>query len=188
MSSSGSKHELRAFMRGELARHGIEERAAASKRACEHALLASQYTSAKTLLLYMAMSVEADPAQIAYAALAANKRVVYPRCVEGNRLELYEGDTIGFTANKYGILEPDPSSASRVSPTELDMIIVPGVAFDKDRMRLGHGAGYYDRLFNEVQPHTFKLGFAFSWQLVEAVPSQAHDVRMDAVVTENGIL
>ncbi len=186
MNSDISKRELRALMR--KAQRERTQCAAASEKACAAVLEMKPYARAQTLLLYMAMQTEIDPAKIAKAALASGKRVVYPRCAEGNSLELYIDDVSAFEKNSYGILEPVPGRARRVTADEIDMVIVPGMAFDKQKARLGHGAGYYDRLFDKLRPDTFKLGFAFSWQIVDKVPTEAHDISMDAVVTDEGII
>lgn len=188
MNSDISKRELRALMRKAQRAHSLDECAAASEKACAAVLDMERYARAKTLLLYMAMPTEIDPSIIAEAALASGKRVAYPRCIEGNLLELYMGDVAAFEKNSYGILEPVPGRAQRIAAGEIDMAIVPGMAFDREKARLGHGAGYYDRLFDKLRPDAFKLGFAFSWQIADKVPTEPHDISMDSVATDEGII
>ena len=71
-----------------------------------------------------------------------------------------------------------------MTPESFDLVIVPGVAFDRQGGRLGYGKGYYDRFLD--QSHAFRLALAFDFQLLETVPTEIHDVPMDGILTENG--
>ena len=83
---------------------------------------------------------------------------------------------------------PEPEKAAIASGADVDMVIVPGVAFDEQGNRLGHGCGYYDRLLSGFREGpAFKLGIAFAYQVVESLPALPHDVIMDAVATERGL-
>ena len=73
-------------------------------------------------------------------------------------------------------------------PETIDLVLVPGLAFSKDRRRLGRGGGFFDRLLGERASDAFKLGICFSFQIVDTMPSDTHDVVMDAVVTESETL
>jgi 5-formyltetrahydrofolate cyclo-ligase len=73
-------------------------------------------------------------------------------------------------------------------PDTIDLILVPGVAFSKDRHRLGRGGGFFDRLLGARGANAFKLGICFSFQIVDTMPAEPHDVVMDAVVTESATL
>ncbi|MGD9781361.1 MAG: 5-formyltetrahydrofolate cyclo-ligase [Kiritimatiellia bacterium] len=81
---------------------------------------------------------------------------------------------------------PEPAQAKSATPSDLRVIVVPGVAFDAQGGRLGHGKGHYDRLL--AQSGAFLVGLCFENRLVEAVPMESHDVRMDAVATEKRML
>jgi 5-formyltetrahydrofolate cyclo-ligase len=69
-----------------------------------------------------------------------------------------------------------------------DLIFVPGLAFSKDGHRLGRGAGFFDRLLASRAARAFKIGICFSFQLVDAVPTERHDIEMDMIVTDEGVL
>jgi len=71
-------------------------------------------------------------------------------------------------------------------PETIDLILVPGLAFSKDRHRLGRGGGFFDRLLAGRAAGAFKLGICFSFQVLESVPTESHDIVMDAVVTDDG--
>jgi len=84
----------------------------------------------------------------------------------------------------YGILEP--SEIKAIEPEKIEMAIIPGIAFDIHGYRLGYGKGYFDRLLKKT--NAFKIGIAFDFQILENVPHEGHDVRMDAIITEKRIL
>ena len=88
----------------------------------------------------------------------------------------------------YGIIEPHPSHAKPVLPEELDLIIVPGSVFDKACTRHGYGGGFYDRFLSMDAPQAFRIGLAFSCQIVEMAPSEIHDQKMDVIIHEAGII
>lgn len=79
----------------------------------------------------------------------------------------------------YGIYEPSEGEAH--PPAQIDLIIVPGVAFDRRGNRLGRGKGFYDRLLKDIK--AYKAGVCFSYQMVESVPADSHDIRMDTVIS-----
>lgn len=109
-----------------------------------------------------------------------DRKIALPR-VEGDHLILHwVAGPDELVKGRFGILEP-PASAPVADPNGLDLILVPGVAFDREGGRLGRGRGYYDRLLAGTS--AFKVGVCFDWQIVPEVPREAHDIRMDAVVT-----
>src|SRR5215207_5092722 len=96
-----------------------------------------------------------------------------------------------LAAGKYRILEPRPElrelPGKKVDVAGLDLIIVPGVAFDLRGARLGQGFGYYDRLLGRARPDTPLVALAFECLIFPHVPTQAHDVFMDRIVTEKAV-
>jgi len=108
------------------------------------------------------------------------KRFVLP-VVAGDVLELrlFEGEARLVTGSRYGILEPD--GATFRDYAKIDLVLVPGVAFDREGYRLGHGMAYYDRLLPRLT-RAHKVGVGFDFQLVESVPVEPHDEVLDAVV------
>jgi len=85
------------------------------------------------------------------------------------------------------IREPIFNPARLVPPAEIDLILIPGLAFTRDGQRLGRGGGHYDRYLASLPARAMKLGVCFQCQLVESLPVEAHDQRLHAIVTENGI-
>ena len=94
-------------------------------------------------------------------------------------------DETAFIRGNYGIYEPDPARSQQVPEQQIDFIVVPGLAFDRLGGRLGRGAGYYDRLLSRTS--AFKAGFAFVEQLVQTVPMEPFDVKMDCVAVSKWI-
>lgn len=129
-------------------------------------------------------------------ALKSNKRTVVPYCTEdeqGDRklgLWLLE-DVSELQPGMWGILEPTKARwgepGKEIAPDRLDLIIVPGVAFDRSGGRLGNGAGYYDRLLAKVRKNCTVCGICFESQLVEHIEREPHDIAMDYVITEKTI-
>ena len=91
----------------------------------------------------------------------------------------------------YKILEPKEElrslAAKKVDPKQIDLVMVPGVAFDKQGARMGHGFGYYDKLLEHVRPDAPLVALAFECQLFPEIPTQAHDIFMDKIITERAI-
>ena len=124
-------------------------------------------------------------------ALASGKKIVVPYCVDGE-LELFHLEqNEELSVGMYQILEPKAElraiASKRVPVLEIDLIIVPGVAFDSRGGRTGHGKGYYDKLLEHARPDTPLVALAFECQLFEEIPMQQHDVFMDKVITEKRV-
>jgi 5-formyltetrahydrofolate cyclo-ligase len=123
--------------------------------------------------------------------LADGKRVVVPYC-EADRLELFRfNDFADLSPRTLGILEPKADlraqDGRRVAVEEIDLFVIPGLAFDQEGGRLGYGKGYFDRLLKHARPDALLAAVAFECQLFDAVPVLPHDVRVDAIVTESNV-
>lgn len=139
------------------------------------------FRAANTILLYHSLKDEVDTHAF-IRKWSREKRILLP-VVTGDHLELriYSGPE-EMAIGSYGIEEP--TGTVFTDYTEIDFIAVPGVAFDPKGNRLGRGKGYYDRLLPRI-PSAFKAGICFSYQLVEEVPAESHDIRMDTVITDH---
>jgi len=178
-----AKAALRALALAAVRRIQAEERVAASARA--RALLAAQgrWTHARSVLLFAPLPEELDIWPLLTAALAAGKQVALPRFVAQTRT--YEAcqiqdPTTDIQVGHFGIREPAPRCA-RLPSNHLDLILVPGVAFDLHGRRLGRGKGYYDQLLGELRGTTCAV--AFDQQLVDEIPVEPHDVCLDCILT-----
>jgi 5,10-methenyltetrahydrofolate synthetase len=141
---------------------------------------------ARTVLLSLAFRSEWETRPLFSTGIALGKTVVAPRVNREKRmLELYAVDDLGRDVGTgyLGIDEPLPHCSS-VSPAAIDWVLVPGVAFDLSGHRIGYGGGYYDRLLPVLRRDARRIAGAFELQIIERVPAAAHDLQVDAIVTE----
>lgn len=114
------------------------------------------------------------------------KRAVYPR-VNGDSMEFIELASLqDLTVSRWNLREPAVAQTRRVTLDEIDLILVPGLAFTETGERLGRGGGFYDRLFAQPELTAVKIGLCFDAQLVPDLPSESHDRTVDVVITESG--
>ncbi|WP_455963202.1 5-formyltetrahydrofolate cyclo-ligase [Bacteroides bouchesdurhonensis] len=139
------------------------------------------FRAANTVLLYHSLNDEVDTHD--FIRKWSNKKQILLPVVVGNELELrlYTGPK-DMQISNYGIEEP--MGEAYTDYESIDFIVVPGVAFDQKGNRLGRGKGYYDRLLPHI-PSAYKAGICFPFQLVEEVPAEPHDIRMDIIITIN---
>ena len=142
-------------------------------------------------MAYIDVRTEVRTRQFLPELLASGKRVIVPYCVD-DILELFLlADMEELSIGMYKILEPKPElrtvKEKQVDVRELDLIMVPGVAFDRRGGRMGHGKGYYDKLLEHARPDTPLVALAFECQLFPEIPTQSHDIFMDKIITEQAI-
>ncbi|HXH12025.1 MAG TPA: 5-formyltetrahydrofolate cyclo-ligase [Alphaproteobacteria bacterium] len=149
------------------------------------------YQAARVILGYMAMDKEVLTDGLLRQAIAAGKLIVLPVVEVGERqLALYairnlEHDVApGFRR----ILEPQRHRTRPVDVEEVELALVPGVAFDAQGGRLGFGAGFYDRLLSRFPEGIPKIGIAFDFQVLPRLPRLSHDIALDAIVTESRVI
>lgn len=159
-----------------------EQRRLYSAAICERLLRIPALREAKTILSYRALADEAD---LAALETRLDARFAFPLCLDGAKLEA-RVPTGPLRPGPFGIPEPDPAVSILVEPEEIDVVLVPCVAFDAQGRRLGHGAGYYDRYLPRCV-NARGIAAAFEAQRLECVITDAYDRDMDAVVTEKGI-
>lgn len=180
------KASLRLEMKRRRAGLDPAEAAAASLLIQDRLCAMAAFQEASCVACYRALPGEVDTARIFQACFAAGKAMAVPvrRPQEGDYAWGRIGPDTAMRPGPLGI--PEPADPEWMEAAALDLIVVPGVAFDRAGRRLGHGKGYYDRLLAEAS-RGFKAGLAFEWQLAGVIPMEAHDVAMDAVVTEKQI-
>jgi 5-formyltetrahydrofolate cyclo-ligase len=147
--------------------------------------------AARVVLAYCAYGSEPDTAPFLRALAGRGKTLALPRVNRAAReLDLFRVAALDtdLEPGTWGIREPAPSRCAPLPVDEVDFVLVPGVAFDVRGGRIGHGAGYYDRLLARAAPGTRLVAAAFEVQVLDEVPMEAHDRRVDLVVTERRIL
>ena len=182
MSDFADKSQIRAIAR--TARQSIRDdaRGALSSAACTRAFELPQVASAVRALGFAAAPEELDPALLLATLRAAGVEVCLPRIASADSLTLHSCSLDAeLESGPFGLRQP-MAMTPQVASAGIDLVIVPGVAFDATGARLGFGGGYYDRLL-ATMPHAFRIALAFDEQLIDVVPTQAHDERVDAIVT-----
>lgn len=177
-----TKKELRQAVRAQKKLHSACQMAAMSEEICRKVLESACWQESQTLLLYYPLTDEVDVRPLIFKAVEAGKRVLLPVCV-GNELELYpyEGEA-SLMVGSYGIMEPKGTKFLPERYSEIDMAIIPGMAYDRTGHRLGRGKGYYDRLLPQLGRARLQ-GVCFPFQFLDEVPADAHDVSVHDVIT-----
>lgn len=145
-----------------------------------------EFKKAKTILFYVSIKSEVRTEKMIKQVLKQGKRVVLPISdVKERKLILSElKDFDELEPGTFNILQPKKEFFRSVSPEELDLIIVPGVAFDKDGDRIGYGMGFYDKFLSSLKKRIPVIGLAYELQMVDDIPVHDKDVTVDKVVTE----
>lgn len=146
------------------------------------------FQAAHFVLFYSSFKSEVDTRALMRSSFELGKRVAAPKVYgERNELLLYEILNMEDLVKGYlGIGEPIVSAETLRDVRDMDLIIVPGVAFDEQCSRLGYGKGFYDKLLRLKRSPAIAL--AYEEQIVEAIPSEPHDIRMDGIITDMRIL
>jgi 5-formyltetrahydrofolate cyclo-ligase len=144
------------------------------------------WTSAHTIGITISNSPEVDTYQIIRKAWDEGKRIVTPKCLpKEKQMDFRVLDRFDQLESVYfSLLEPIEARTKRVEPIEIDLIIVPGLGFDKNGFRLGVGGGYYDRFLQNYNGDTLSL--AFQEQMVDDIPKEAHDIPVAKIITNEG--
>jgi 5-formyltetrahydrofolate cyclo-ligase len=188
MTEDVSKQTLREQLLAARLRLTPAERSSRSRAACERLVALEAFREARTVALYSAIGAEADPSAAARVALSCGKRLAFPRLEPGTRrLSFFACSPDDLVASARGTRAPPPD-APQVALDALDLVVVPGVAFDAAGRRLGRGGGYYDATLAALPPGAARVGLAFDLQLVAAVPGEPHDAEVQAVVTEQRVV
>lgn len=145
--------------------------------------------SARTVMTYLGFGSEVGTDDLVRWGLARGKQIVVPLCRgQGRRMVACRIDSLAEVApGLYGIREPREGFVRPVDPRQIDVVIVPGVAFDRRGHRVGYGGGFYDRFLGGAR-QAFRIGVAFSCQIVPEIPAQDWDLRVHCLVTEKGIM
>lgn len=195
------KHELRKKALERRSGFSGKDRARAAEELADQLLKLSLFQNAKTISAYVPFGGEINILPALGALFdsdeCALERVVMPRVVVNeDRLSLHQcspklfTEVLGgeaFVEGYGGILEP-PATWPEVPFDEVDVIIVPGVAFDRNCMRIGYGKGFYDRMLGERKEDSTTIGVIFDELLYDALPLEEHDVAMDIVVSPHEVL
>lgn len=150
----------------------------------------SFYKEASLIFIYVNFQKEVKTKPLIQRALDAGKRIAVPACIPKGKIILpCEISSLNeLVPGTWGILEPQEDSRKVVPAEEIDLAVVPGLAFDRHFNRLGYGAGYYDRFLPKLRKNAVKAGICYSVQLIDQLPVDVYDVAMDVIITDTEVL
>jgi 5-formyltetrahydrofolate cyclo-ligase len=183
---AAAKQVMRREMGERRRRIQADESARAGAGIADFLRETAHFRAAACIGAFASIAGEPDTRPLVELALEEGKRVAMPRCDPSGALGFHTiGDVSELRRGAFGLLEP-PETLPMVSPRALELVLVPGVAFDLSGGRLGRGAAYYDRTFTHAVSGQLLVGVAYEIQIVERVPLGPGDRRVDALVTERG--
>ena len=185
------KKEIRALMRSKKAALDKQFVEDYSARVTERFTAQPFYREAKVLYAYLTFNQELRTDGLIRRAWADGKRVAVPRVLGKGVMEFYYIDSFdGFIRSSFGVPEP-PEDPQRLADEDDILLLMPGLAFDRAHNRVGYGGGFYDRYLERLHrsgARVFKPALAYEFQIVDSIPANAHDVRVDAILTAEEIL
>ena len=184
-----TKKELRGEIRRRLDALSPAERQLKNTAIAFELLHLPEFRRARTVMLFASLPDEVDTAPIIAAALSGGRRVGLPRCqAQSHNLDVVEiqDPARDLAPGYHGIQEP--TGDHLIVPEDLDFILVPGLAFNAAGLRLGRGAGYYDRFLARPDVTAVRCSIAFDCQVVDAVPRETHDLPVQIILTESRVI
>lgn len=180
------KNEIRKVYKAKRASMDKAQVSEKSIKACEIFLKSALYENAKTIMLYMPLGNETDTTDIIKRAFADGKRVAFPVTDEesGEITPCYATAKTTFSKGAFSVNEPCGNDVADAE--DIEVVLVPGIAFDKNGSRVGFGKGCYDRLLCRTK--AVKIGFCYENQLCENIPADEHDIKMDYIITEKKLI
>lgn len=147
----------------------------------------NHYKESNFIFSFISFKDEVNTHEIIKKSIKKGKRIGVPITIPKTRImkvsELMDFDKelyLGF----YNILTPKDEYIRIISPESIDLVLVPGVAFDRQGYRIGYGGGYYDTFFSKIDRDTIKIGLCFDMQIISKVPLNRYDIPVDYILTE----
>jgi len=159
-----------------------------SKEIQQKISLNPQFIKSQNILCYISYGHEVSTHAFIQTYLHSEKHIMVPitkirsRSLEISLLSSWQD----LQSGPYGILEPIREKRMLIDPKEIDLILVPGVGFDEQGHRLGHGGGYYDWLLSKTQ--AYRMGLSFEFQMVTNIPIEPHDQLLNCIITEKRVI
>jgi len=181
-----TKQELRQLIFDRIKAQKEDVALFKSRVICEKLLGLPEFKGARTILCYASFRGEVDTFVLMQTAMDLKKRVALPlvRKEDKRIMAMLINSLSELRDGVYGIPSPADLAQNSLSPFELDLVVVPGVAFDRRNNRLGRGAGYYDKFLSQLPATTPTIGLAYDLQIVDEIPGiEAHDRPVATVIT-----
>ncbi len=176
------KKTLRTKMKKRRAEiRGLDNISRAIKR---RVLSLPEMTEAKTVFCYVSFGTEVSTHELINSLIHEGKRVCVPKTYQSGRMDAIETDSLsGMTKSDFGTMEPEDGKI--VEKTDIDIVIIPALCYDKQGYRLGYGKGFYDRYLQDFRG--VKLGICPDECLVADAHHDAHDIKADIIITQSGV-
>ena len=180
------KSEIRKIIKSKRSSMDNAEVVEKSRMASKNFLESEIYKNAGCIMLYMPLGNETDTSSIINTAFCDGKKLTFPvtNAENGEITPYYAAENTEFAKGAFSVREPLKTEVADLE--EIDVILVPGIAFDKTGARIGFGKGCYDRLLKDT--NAIKVGFCYDFQVCEEFITEEHDIKMDFLVTESGII
>ncbi|MBI2176035.1 5-formyltetrahydrofolate cyclo-ligase [Candidatus Woesearchaeota archaeon] len=181
------KSKIRDEMSRKRSALTLEEAASKSAAIAANLMKMAEYRDARAVMLYAAKGNEVRTREMIEAALKEGKTVLLP-ITNTARNEIEAGEIKSLNELKegaFGIMEPKQKKP--FDDVKIDLVLVPGIAFDQQGHRLGYGHGFYDKLLRRLTKAA-RIGLAYDFQVVEKLPRESHDERMGLVITESSVI
>lgn len=181
-----SKASFRKEIKEKLDRQNNEQRLQKSFSIKEKLFQLAEFKRAEYIMFYLATKEEVQTQPMIDEALKIGKKILVPVILKGenriiaSRIEDLKGE---LAPGPHGILQPRDVCIRKVPPEKIDLAVVPGLAFDRQNRRLGRGGGYYDRFLVSLPADIPRIGLAFDFQLVEALPALSHDIPVTKAIS-----
>lgn len=162
------------------------DRENASREICGKLEQDSHYKNASNVLLFSSLKDEVNTEMFVKNALSSGKNVFLPCCEKksGNMMIGKIGPDDKLSLGAYGIYEPKTENCSHSCPADIEVVVLPGIAFDLKGNRIGRGKGYYDRFLKKIDKRVFRIGVAFDFQLLNDIGGREHDEPVNLILTE----
>lgn len=177
------KKEIRKYMIKERDRLDRITKETIDKKIIEKLTISEAYKSARGIFIYIGFGSEINTKIIINNALNAGKEVYVPKVIKKDMILIKINSLENLVTSSYGILEPI-GDKSDFDVNKLDLIIMPGVAFDENGNRLGYGGGYYDKFLDKNNIECKKVALAYELQVLDKLDTEEHDVKVDSIITE----
>ena len=183
------KAQLRRTLLNRLYALPSEQRSERSRRACQNLVSIEPFQKASTVMMFVSLPHEVDTSEAILHAWQLGKVVAVPKISWEQRhmipVQISSLET-GFSTSAFGLR--NPIAGVPVPFEDIDLVVTPALGFDRKGNRLGRGGAFYDRFFANDQLRALKCGFAFAEQVMDSIPVTEHDLPVDMLVTDEGIM
>lgn len=178
------KSSIRKKIISERDKIDIKEKRYKDNKIKEKLMETKYYKECEKIFIYIGFGSEINTYEYIQDFFKDNKRIFVPRTnIKNKTMEAVEiNDLNNLEKNKYGILEPSLDK-EQIDKNEIELIILPGVAFDKVGGRIGYGGGYYDKFLKNVSSKAIKVALAYDLQVLDKIPMEEHDIKYDYLIT-----